>query len=58
MTDVSILSYADNLEYVDTSDYHALVAPRPLIVQTGKQDDVYSKFTPPFAGDNHIQSIA
>lgn len=46
--------YADNLEYVDISDYHALVAPRPLIVQTGKLDDIYSKFTPLFAGDKAV----
>ena len=35
---------ADIREYVDTSDLHALVAPRPLIVQTGRQDRTYSTF--------------
>jgi dienelactone hydrolase len=47
--------YADNREYVDTSDYHALIAPRPLIVQSGKQDTTYSRFfEPPFAGDKTV----
>jgi Prolyl oligopeptidase family len=46
--------YADNLEYVDTSDYHALIAPRPLIVQTGKLDTVYSTFISPFVGDKAV----
>jgi dienelactone hydrolase len=35
---------ADIREYIDTSDLHALVAPRLLIVQTGKQDETYSDF--------------
>jgi pimeloyl-ACP methyl ester carboxylesterase len=34
--------YANNLEYVDTSDYHALIAPRPLIVETGNIDTTYT----------------
>jgi dienelactone hydrolase len=47
--------YADNREYVDASDYHALIAPRPLIVQSGKEDTTYSRFfAPPFAGDKAV----
>jgi dienelactone hydrolase len=54
---------ADIREYIDTSDLHALVAPRLLIVQTGKQDETYSSFkvgTGPnavpayFAGDKQV----
>jgi len=37
---------ADIREYIDTSDLHALVAPRTLIVQTGKKDHTYSTFRP------------
>jgi hypothetical protein len=36
--------HADIREYIDTSDLHALVAPRTLVVQTGKKDDTYSSF--------------
>jgi hypothetical protein len=46
--------YANNLEYVDTSDYHALIAPRPLIIQTGKQDYVWSITCPYFAADKAV----
>ncbi|HLZ57215.1 MAG TPA: hypothetical protein VKR06_09735 [Ktedonosporobacter sp.] len=43
--------HANIREYLDISDCHALAAPRPLIVQTGKLDATYSDFTPPFAAD-------
>jgi len=33
---------ADIREYVDVSDYFALVAPRPLVIETGKYDYTYS----------------
>jgi hypothetical protein len=54
--------YANSREYVDTSDYHALIAPRPLIVQTGKKDHIYSLVNnsyfsdhdAPFAGDKTV----
>jgi dienelactone hydrolase len=39
---------ANSREYIDISDYHALIAPRPLIVQTGKKDDIYSKVNDTF----------
>jgi len=42
---------ADLLEYIDASDFLALIAPRPLIVETGRDDHTYSGFQPPFAGD-------
>jgi hypothetical protein len=42
---------ADVREYVDTSDYHALTAPRPLIVETGKVDPTFSSHNPPVAAD-------
>jgi hypothetical protein len=47
--------YANNLEYIDTSDYHALIAPRPLIVETGNFDATYSKMKPYyFSGDKTV----
>jgi hypothetical protein len=54
--------YANSREYLDTSDYHALIAPRPLIVQTGKKDHIYSLVNntffsdhdAPFAGDKTV----
>lgn len=41
-------------EYIDSSDLFALVAPRPLIVQTGRQDYIYSIHSPPFAADKQV----
>lgn len=46
--------YANNLEYIDSSDYHALIAPRPLVVQTGKQDHVWSITYPYYAADKAV----
>jgi dienelactone hydrolase len=46
--------HADIREYIDTSDLHALIAPRPLIVQTGRQDTTFSSFSPPFAADKQV----
>jgi dienelactone hydrolase len=41
---------ADMREYIDTSDLHAMVAPRTLVVQTGRKDQTYSKFRPRIGG--------
>jgi hypothetical protein len=41
-------------EYLDTEALHALVAPRFLIVQTGKIDKTYSYYEPPFVGDKQV----
>ncbi|MFN0123744.1 MAG: hypothetical protein ACKV2V_24850 [Blastocatellia bacterium] len=38
-------AYADMREYMDTADLFALIAPRPLIIQTGKLDDTYSGYS-------------
>jgi len=46
--------YANIREYIDASDLHALIAPRPLVVLTGKQDFTYSNMHPPFAGDKQV----
>jgi hypothetical protein len=49
---------ADTREYVDTSDYHALIAPRPLVVESSKTDNTYSKDSVtkkwPFATDKQV----
>ena len=41
-------------EYVDASDFFALTAPRPLIVETGFEDPTYSRFPEPFASDMEV----
>jgi hypothetical protein len=46
--------HADIHEYVDTSDFYALTAPRPLIIQTGKRDGTFSSHKPPFAADKQV----
>jgi len=46
--------YANIREYIDTSDLHALIAPRTLIVETGKQDQTYSDLSTPFAADKQV----
>ncbi|HZO73664.1 MAG TPA: hypothetical protein VFB60_15795 [Ktedonobacteraceae bacterium] len=46
--------HADLRDYIDTSDLHALIAPRPLIVQTGIQDHTFSSFSHPFASDKQV----
>lgn len=45
---------ADTREYVDTSDFYALTAPRALIIQTGKADRTFSQFQSPFAADKQV----
>lgn len=47
-------AHADVNEYVDVSDYHALVAPRGLVVETGRLDTTYSVFADPFASDKQV----
>ncbi len=47
-------AYADVNEYIDVSDYHALVAPRGLVVETGRLDTTYSVFVDPFASDKQV----
>ncbi len=46
--------HADLREYVDVSDFYALTAPRPLLIQTGKRDDTFSAFRSPFAADKQV----
>ena len=46
--------HADIREYVDASDFYALTAPRPLVIQTGKVDPTFSSFAPPFAADKQV----
>ena len=51
-------NWLDISEYVDTSDFCALIAPRPLLIETGKQDTTYQLPTvngfPPFASDKQV----
>lgn len=47
-------AHADVNEYIDVSDYHALVAPRALVVETGTEDITYSIFAEPFASDKQV----
>ena len=47
-------SYADIREYLDASDLYALTAPRPMVIETGRQDPIYSCAAQPFAGDKQV----
>lgn len=46
--------YADIREYLDSAELFALIAPRPLIIETGRQDTIYSCSPYFFAGDKQI----
>ena len=46
--------HADIREYVDISDYFALNVPRPLLIETGKQDYTFSWRNPPFSSDKQV----
>ena len=46
--------HADVREYVEVSDYHAMIAPRTLVVETGLGDPTYSDFRAPFAADKQV----
>ena len=41
-------------EHVDTAVIHGLIIPRLLIVETGQQDQTYSKHNPPFSADKQV----
>src|SRR5260370_24661082 len=49
---------ADIHEYLDASDYEALTAPRPLLVETGLIDGTFSGMNPPWASDKQVLSRA
>jgi hypothetical protein len=64
-TDMGVMQYhgnhacwrwlnADIHEYIDTSDFYCLTAPRPLIIQTGRKDTTYSSHKPPFTSDLQV----
>jgi acetyl esterase/lipase len=44
----------DLREYVETSDLHALIAPRPLVVETGLRDHTFSALATPSASDREV----
>lgn len=46
--------HADIREYIDISDLHALIAPRTLLVETGRTDSTFSDLAEPFAGDKQV----
>jgi dienelactone hydrolase len=46
--------HGDITEYIDWSDYHALIAPRRLMVQTGTMDWTFSSFATPFSSDKQV----
>lgn len=47
-------AHANLTEYLDASDLGALVAPRPLLVQTGAADYTFSLTFTPFAADKQV----
>jgi dienelactone hydrolase len=46
--------FGDPLDYFSVSDLHALIAPRPLVVETGAIDVEFSKFWPPFVDGKEV----
>ncbi|HXI59803.1 MAG TPA: hypothetical protein VNO55_27235, partial [Polyangia bacterium] len=46
--------YADIHEYLDVSDYESMIAPRPLVVETGLADNTFSQLPTPFAADKQV----
>lgn len=46
--------HADVREYLGVSDLHALIAPRPLLVETGKTDGLFSSLPVPFGSDKQV----
>jgi len=44
----------DPLDYYSVSDLHALVAPRPLVIEAGVDDDLFSDFAPPFVDAKEV----
>lgn len=47
-------AWADVNEYLDVSDYQAMIAPRVLVVETGVEDPAYSVAAQPFAADKQV----
>lgn len=45
---------ADIHEYLDVSDYEGLIAPRPLVVETGLIDGTFSALATPWASDKQV----
>jgi hypothetical protein len=50
--------HADIHEYLDASDYQALTAPRPLVIETGLIDGTFSSMNTPWASDKQVLSRA
>jgi dienelactone hydrolase len=42
------------LDYFGVADLHALIAPRPLIAESGTQDSTFSDFDPPFVAGKEV----
>lgn len=47
-------THAPISEYIDMSDFFSLIAPRPLVIETGIKDNVFSTLRTPFASDKQI----
>lgn len=48
------LRHADLRDYVSVSDLHGLLPEGFLVVETGKQDGLFSSHDPPWAGDKQV----
>lgn len=46
--------HGSSLDYFDAGDLHALIAPRPLVVQSGTVDTLFSRLTPPFIDGKEV----
>lgn len=45
---------ADIHEYIDVSDFQSLIAPRPLVVETGLADFTFSSLATPWTSDKQV----
>jgi dienelactone hydrolase len=47
-------AHANIRELIDVSDYEEVIAPRPFIIETGKQDNTFSAVAPYFQSDKQV----
>jgi hypothetical protein len=63
--DFSVMSWLGNhrcwqwqhgslVDYIDTADLHGLIAPRPLVVEFGELDNLFSALDPPFVDSKEV----
>jgi dienelactone hydrolase len=46
--------FGDPTDYFSVSDLHALIAPRPVVAETGLDDAKFSRFSPPYVAAKEV----